>query len=201
MAESQEIAATRELRLSQSVRGMGSSALREVMELASRPGVLSFAVGLPATELFPREALAEETARVLLTDPLALQYTLPLAELKQQIVGLMAGRGVRCRPEQVFVTTGATQAVDLLAHLLLDPGGEVLLEEAVYDGIRLAVRRFAPRILTVPSNADRGIDVEAVAAALAGGARPAFLYLIPESHNPLGVSLPPESRRSLVELA
>jgi len=201
MIDSQEIAVTRELRLSRAARGMGSSALREVMELASRPGVLSFAVGLPAGELFPREALAEDTARALLADPASLQYTLPLAELKQQIVGLMAGRGVRCRPEQVFLTTGATQAVDLLAHLLLDPGGEVLLEETVYDGIRLAVCRFAPRILTVPSSADRGIDVDAVAAVLAGGARPAFLYLIPESHNPLGVSLPPESRRRLVELA
>jgi 2-aminoadipate transaminase len=113
----------------------------------------------------------------------------------------MALRGARCRPEQVFLTSGAQQAMDLLAHLLLDPGGQVLLEDAVYDGIRLAVRRFEPRILSVPSNAAAGIDVEAVEARLAGGARPAFLYLIPESHNPLGVSLPLSSRRRLAALA
>jgi 2-aminoadipate transaminase len=186
--------------LSRGVLGMGSSGLREVMELGSRPGVLSFAVGLPATDLFPHEALAEAAARAL-ASPAALQYSLPLAELKEQIVGLMALRGVRCRAEQIFLTSGAQQAMDLLAHLLLDPGGQVLLEDATYDGIRIAVRRFEPRILTVPSNAATGIDVDAVEARLAGGARPAFLYLIPESHNPLGVSLPLPSRRRLAALA
>lgn len=193
--------APREPRLSRAVLGMGGSGLREVMEIASRPGVLSFAVGLPATDLFPREALAEVTAHALRTEPAALQYTLPLQELKEEIVGIMALRGVRCRPEQVFLTSGAQQAMDLLAHLLLDPGGQVVLEEAIYDGIRIAVRRFEPRILTVPTSGDEGIDVDAVAALLAGGAHPAFLYLIPESHNPLGVSIPLESRRRLAQLA
>ncbi len=143
-------------RLSRAARGMGSSVLREVMDLTTRPGVLSFAVGLPAAELFPREALAEAMARVLSDDAAALQYALPLQELKEQIVGIMALRGVCCRPEQVFLTGGAQQAMDLLAHLLLDPGGQVLLEETVYDGIRIAVRRFDPRILTVPSDATPG---------------------------------------------
>lgn len=192
-------------RLSRAARGMGGSFLREVMELAARPGVLSFAVGHPAADLFPREALAEATARVLSAGAAALQYCLPLQELKEQIVGIMALRGVRCRPDQVFLTGGAQQAMDLLTHLLLDPGGQVLLEETIYDGIRIAVRRFEPRIITVPTDATAGIDVDAVEAVLdgskGGAARPAFLYLIPESHNPLGVSLPLASRRRLVELA
>lgn len=190
----------REPRLSRGVLGMGSSGLREVMELASRPGVLSFAVGLPAADLFPHEALAEASARAL-ASPAALQYSLPLRELKEQIAGLMALRGVRCRPEQIFLTSGAQQSMDLLAHLLLDPGGQVMLEDATYDGIRIAVRRFEPRVLTAPTNAMTGIDVETVEALLAGGARPAFLYLIPESHNPLGVSLPLASRRRLAAIA
>jgi 2-aminoadipate transaminase len=196
MIETQE-----EHRLARGARAMGSSGLREVMDLASRLGVLSFAVGLPAADLFPREALAEAAAHVLLTDPAALQYTLPLQRLKEEIVGIMALRGVRCRPEQIFLTSGAQQAMDLLAHLLLDPGGEVALEDTTYDGIRIAVGRFEPRILAVPSTSAAGIDVDAFAALLAGGARPAFLYLMPESHNPLGVSLSQESRRRLVELA
>jgi 2-aminoadipate transaminase len=91
--------------------------------------------------------------------------------------------------------------MDLLTHLLLDSGGQVALEETTYDGIRLAVGRFEPQILTVPSNGATGIDVDAFAALLAGGARPAFLYLMPESHNPLGVSLSPEARRRLAALA
>jgi 2-aminoadipate transaminase len=190
-----------ELRMARASQGLGLSGLREVMELASRPGVLSFSVGLPAADLFPREALAEAAARAMLEDPAALQYTLPLRGLKERIVEIMALRGVRCRPEQVFLTTGAQQAIDLLAHLLLDPGGQVMMEDTIYDGIRLVVRRFEPRLLTVPTDAETGIDVDAVAAALAGGARPAFLYLIPEGHNPLGTSLPAESRHRLVELA
>lgn len=190
-----------ELRLARGARSMGSSGLREVMDLASRPGVLSFAVGLPAADLFPREALAEASSRILLTEPAALQYTLPLHRLKEEIVGIMALRGVRCRPGQVFLTSGAQQAMDLLTHLLLDPGGQVALEETTYDGIRIAVRRFEPHILSVPSNGATGIDVDAFAALLAGGARPAFLYLMPESHNPLGVSLSQEARGRLAALA
>ncbi len=190
-----------EPRLSRAASSMGSSRLREIMALASRPGVLSFAIGLPAEELFPRAALAEAMAGVLAAGPRALQYALPLQGLKEQIVGLMALRGVRCRPEQVFITSGAQQAMDLLAHLLLDPGAQVLLEETTYDGIRIAVRRFEPRVLTVSTHPESGIDVEAVASLLAGGARPAFLYLIPEGHNPLGVSLPLEARERLAELA
>lgn len=191
----------REPKLSHAARRLGRSGLREVMDLASRPGVLSFAVGLPAAEMFPREALAEATAQAVLTDPAALQYALPPLQLKKQIVEIMAWRGVRCRPEQVFLTAGAQQALDLFAHLLLNPYGDVMMEETIYDGIRMAVRRFEPRILTVPTNPASGIDVDAVAARLVEGTRPAFLYLIPESHNPLGVSLSMDKRRSLVRLA
>lgn len=175
--------------------------MREILAMASRPGVLSFAVGLPAPELFPREALGEAMSRVLRDEPSSLQYALPLRRLKEQVVELMALRGVTCRPEQIFLTSGAQQAMDLFAHLLLDPGAQVLLEESTYDGIRIAVRRFEPRVLTVPSSAEEGIDVDAVEAVLAGGARPALLYLIPEGHNPLGVSLPLTARHRLAELA
>jgi 2-aminoadipate transaminase len=90
--------------------------------------------------------------------------------------------------------------MSLLARLLLDEGGQVALEAAVYDGIHGAVKPLRPEILTVPSDAG-GIDVDALEALLEGGARPAFVYLIPEGHNPLGVSLGIERRLRLVELA
>lgn len=193
--------AEEKLRLARGALAMGSSGLREVMELASRTGVLSFAVGLPAADLFPRDELAEAASHVLLTEPAALQYALPLHRLKEEIVEIMSWRGVRCRPEQVFLTSGAQQAMDLFSHLLLEPGGQVALEDTTYDGIRMAVRRFEPKILTVPANSATGINVDSFAALLAGGARPAFLYLMPESHNPLGVSVPPEARGQLAKLA
>jgi len=177
------------------------TSLREIMELASRPGVLSFAIGLPAAELFPRDALAEQAVRVLQGEASSLQYGLPYRPLKTQIVELMALRGVRCTEEQIFLTSGAQQGMDLLSRLLLPPGGQVLFERTVYDGIRLATGPQRPEILTVAADLATGIDVDEVEARLAGGARPAFLYAITDGHNPLGVSLSLEKRHRLVRLA
>jgi 2-aminoadipate transaminase len=171
------------------------------MDLAVRPGVLSFAIGLPASELFPREAFAEQAARVLRSDASALQYGLPYRPLKSQIVELMRWRGVACSEEQIFLTTGAQQGMDLLSRLLLPAGGQVLVERAIYDGIRLATRTQGPEVLTVAADLETGMDVDEVEAVLAGGARPAFLYVITDGHNPLGNSLSLEKRHRLVELA
>ena len=102
------------------------------MTKASRPGVQSFAVGLPAAELFPVHDLAQAGARVLPAEPGALQYAVPCAPLKRHIVDLMAARGVHCRPEQIFLTSGSQQAMDLLTRLFLDPGGEVMLGGGVH---------------------------------------------------------------------
>jgi 2-aminoadipate transaminase len=177
------------------------SGLRAIMDLALRPGVLSLAIGQPAAELFPGEALAEEAARLLRSDPSCLQYSLPSQPLKARIVELMAMRGVRCTEEQIFLTSGSQQGMDLLARLLLPPGAKVALEWAVYEGIQAAIRIWQPEILTVGSGLDTGIDVDEVEALLAGGARPAFLYVITDGHNPLGVSLGLAARHRLAELA
>lgn len=190
-----------ELRLARSVEKMQLSGLREIMELTSRPGVLSLAVGLPATDLFPMQALSEAAAHLLATDPLSLQYAPHLKPLKAQVVELMAMRGVSVRPEQVFLTTGSQQAMDLLCRLLLDPGEQVVLEETVYDGIQLAVRRQDVEVLTVSTDPQTGMDVDQLEALLESGARPSLLYAITEGHNPLGVSLSVEKRHRLVELA
>lgn len=190
-----------ELRLARSMSQGQLSGLREVMELATRPGILSLAVGLPAPELFPMAALAEAAAHLLATDPRCLQYAPPLKALKAQVAEMMALRGVRVRPEQVFLTTGSQQAMDLLCRLLVDPGSQVLLEETVYDGIQLAVKRQQVEVLTVSTDPDTGIDVEQVESLLVRGARPCLIYAITEGHNPLGVSLSVEKRHRLVELA
>ena len=175
--------------------------LREMMDLASQPGVLSLAHGLPAAELFPREALAEASSRVLGNGPSALQYAPPYRPLKTQIVQLMAARGVRCSEEQIFLTSGAQQGMDLLTRLLVEPGGQVAIEWAVYDGIQMAARSRSPEILTVSADPTEGIDVDEIAALLSRGVRPAYLYVIPSGHNPLGATLSVEARQRLAELA
>ncbi|HEX2224486.1 MAG TPA: PLP-dependent aminotransferase family protein [Thermoanaerobaculia bacterium] len=188
------------LRLSRGAGEVRLSRLQEVMQLAARPGVLSFAVGMPAADLFPAEDLADAAARAL-TDRRVLQYGPPSRTVQEHVVRLMAERGVACRPEQVFLTSGAQQGMDLMARLLLDPEGTVLLEETVYDGLQMVIRTHRPRMLTVPTSAEAGLDVDAVEEILESGVRPAFLYAITDGHNPLGGSLPREKRLRLVELA
>lgn len=168
----------------------------ELKELLELPGLLSLAADLPAAELFPMSAVAQASAR-LLGEP---EYGAPFQPLKAHIVELMAMRGVRCRPEQIVLTTGVEGALDLLGRLLLEPGSPVLLEATLSEKIRAAIPPEA-EILTVSTDAGTGIDVDQVEALLAGGARPAFLYVMPEGHNPLGVSLSLEKRLRLLELA
>lgn len=180
--------------------GLKRSVLRQMIAVTAQPGILSFAGGLPAPELFPREPFAEAMAQVL-REPLSLQYGPPQAALKEQIVGLMAQRGVSCTPEQIFITTGAQQGLDVLTRFLLNPGGTMILENIVYTGAQQVLAPFQPRILTVPTDLQAGMDVKAIEAYLAGGERSAYLYSITEAHNPLGVSLSHTRRHQLIEAA
>ena len=177
------------------------STLREILALLSRPGLLSFALGMPAAELFPVAAYTDAARHVLKAEPDALQYGMPLRRLRAHVVKLMARRGVECTEAEVFITSGAQQAMSLLSQLLVSRGDTAVTEELVYDGIVNALRPLQPRVLTVPSHPRTGMDVDALEALLAGGVRPALVYTIPEGHNPLGSSMPAAARRRLAELA
>jgi 2-aminoadipate transaminase len=182
-------------------RASGTSALQTMLSVGTRPGTISFALGLPAPELFPTAEYARAAAAVLEGDPRALQYSPPSAPLQAHVAALMAQRGVRCAPEQVFLTSGAQQGLSLLARLLLEPGGEVIAETLCYTGFQQAVEPFQPRLLTVPTDLDTGMDVDAVQALLSSGARPAFIYTVPDGHNPLAVSMSVAKRVRLAEMA
>lgn len=182
-------------------RGLKRSAMQEMLVATARPGILSFALGLPAVELFPATALAAAAERVLSTNPAALQYRPPLQSLKQHVRELMRQRGVDCREEQIFLTSGAQQGMSLLAHLLLEPGSSVITEDFIYPGFQQILAPFQPQVLTVPTDADTGMDVDAVERHLRSGARPSFIYSITEGHNPLSVRLHQSKRTRLVELA
>jgi 2-aminoadipate transaminase len=196
-----ELPQTQEFPLADWTHTLSRSVLRQMLAVVSRPGILSFAGGLPAPELFPTADYAAAMAHVLATDPQALQYGPPFAPLKEHIVALMAQRGVVCTPEQVFLTTGAQQGLDVLTRLLLNPGGDVLIENVVYTGIQQAIAPYQPHILTVSTDLAEGIAVDEIEAHLANGARPSFIYLIPDAHNPLGVSISLERRHQLIDLA
>lgn len=193
--------ASEEFALARWTRSIRRSALQDMLVASARPGVLSFALGLPAAELFPAAEYADAVAHVLATDPRALQYGPPFGPLKRHVVSLMALRGVECREEQIFLTAGAQQGVNLLARLLLEPGSKVIVEELAYTGCQQVLRASEAEMLTVPTDFKTGIDVDAVERLLEGGERPAFIYTVPEGHNPLAVSMSPEKRARLAGLA
>ncbi|HVG44848.1 MAG TPA: PLP-dependent aminotransferase family protein [Longimicrobium sp.] len=190
-----------DLALAEWTRALRPSTIQAMMGHMARPGVISFALGLPAPELFPVDDYLAAAERVLRTDTGALQYKPPHAPLKEQVVALMRRRGVECRPEQVFLTTGAQQALSLLARLFLEPGGAVICDRLVYMGFQQVVESYSPQILSVDSDLETGIDVDQVQAHLERGPRPAFIYCITDGHNPLGVSVSLEKRLRLAELA
>ena len=181
--------------------GLTRSRLRELALLPPRPGLLSLAGGLPAPELVPRTAYAEALREVLAGDASALQYGQPHEPLRVAIAELMRQRGVDCHPRQILLTSGAQQALSLAAQLLMVPGGQVLIEDHVYAGLRQALLPYRPSLLTVRTDLDAGMDVDAAEALLAHGARPAFIYAIADTHNPCGVRLGREQRARLVALA
>lgn len=190
-----------EVALAHWARALTRSALQEMLTATVQPGTISFALGLPAPELFPTADFAAAAAHVLAGDERALQYGPHLTPLRRQVVELMKLRGVACLEEQVFLTAGAQQGMSLLAHLLLEPGSTVITEELIYTGFQQVLEPFRPEVLTVPTDPQTGMDVEAVAELLRRGVRPAFIYVITEGHNPLSVSLHPAKRAWLVELA
>ncbi|AKF81918.1 aminotransferase [Myxococcus fulvus 124B02] len=190
-----------ELPVASWARGLGPSAIQDMLQKITRPGVYSLALGLPAAELFPTEGMAEAAARVLAEEGQALQYSATLEPLREQVVALMAKRGVRCTPEQVFLTTGAQQGMNLLARLLLEPGRSVLLEDRVYSGFQQVLAPYDVRRVPVRRDARTGLDLDGMEALLAAGERPALFYTMSDGHNPLGTHLAREARERLAGLA
>lgn len=167
----------------------------------ARPDVISLALGLPSADLFPTRAMGGVLARLLESDGRALQYGPPSADLRAIVASLMRRRGVSCAPDQVFLTAGAQQGMSLVARLLLDPGAAVMLEDHCYTGFQQAIAPHEPRLVTVPTSPEAGIDVAAVERALQSGARPALLYAMADGHNPMGASMPRAAREHLAALA
>jgi 2-aminoadipate transaminase len=177
------------------------SVIQRMLSFSGRDDLVTFALGLPAPELFPVEGLARAAGTVLRGDPGALQYKPGYHPLKEQVVRIMAQRGVECRPEQVFLTTAAQQALSLVSRILLEPGGTLLCDELVYMGFKQVVESYRPRILSVGTDLETGMDVDAVQRYLEAGERPAYIYCITDGHNPMGCSLSRGKRERLVELA
>lgn len=190
-----------------SVSNISSSAIRELLKVTEEPGVISFAGGLPAPDCFPAEEIELAAERVLSREAgRVLQYgpTEGFPPLREFLVDMMAGRNLPITRDNLLVTNGSQQGLDMIAKLLVDPGDVVLVEEPTYVGALQAFRPYQPRFVTLPMD-DQGLRIEGVEQALAGltaeGRTPKFLYTVASFQNPTGVTLSAERRHALLELA
>ena len=188
-------------RFAQRTLGMTSSTIRELLKLTEDPEVISFAGGLPAPEVFPLREIEAATHAVLEQHGhAALQYSttegyLPLREL---LVRHMGRYGIRVSADNVLITSGSQQALDLVGKLFLNPGDHVATEEPTYLGALQAWNAYQARYLPIPID-DAGMRMDRLAAALRSG--PKLLYVLPNFQNPSGVTLSLARRHELIELA
>jgi len=188
------------------VKGMKSAATRDLMATLSRPGIISLAGGFPDTRAFGEEAFREISAQVATESAQALQYgpTAGLEGIKDVIVDVMASEGTRANQEDVFITTGAQQGLDLVAKVFLDEGDAVLCEGPTYAGALNAFAAYRPRVIHVPMDRAGMMPVparEALRKARKQGIRVKFIYTVPNFQNPTGVTLAAERRRELLKIA
>lgn len=176
------------------------SVVRELLALTQRPGVISFAGGLPAPEFFDLDGALEAVQQVL-TSRSVLQYspTEGNAELRARIAERYAGNGLDTDPGQIVITTGSQQGISLLASTLIDPGDVILVERPSYLAALQCFSLAGARLIGVPA-AGESVDLDAL-ADLADRHHPKAFYTVPTFHNPTGRTLTQATRAGVVEIA
>ena len=188
-------------RYAQRTKTAKSSIIRELLKITQRSEVISFAGGLPAPEVFPVERFQEACQRVLNTQAApALQYgpTEGYRPLREYIVGHMARYGILASVDNVLVTSGSQQALDLIAKLLINRGDRILVECPTYLGALQAFDLMGAEYVSVPTDT-HGIQTCNMEQALRSG--PKFMYILPNFQNPGGVTLSRSRREQLVTLS
>jgi len=171
-------------RLSSRTRDLHASPIRDILSVIDRPGMISFAGGLPSSDSFPRFSLRD-------MPPSVLQYGASEgeAELRRRIAEDLAETGLNCTPDQVLILSGSQQGIDLVAKLFIDPGSTVAVESPTYLAALQVFRFFGARFLAYEA---REPDAQALRIE-----RPAFAYAIPTFQNPSGRCLDAGQRAAL----
>jgi 2-aminoadipate transaminase len=186
---------------------MRSSAMRDLMAITARPDVISLAGGLPDTSTFPADTFAAITAKIAREScASALQYgpTEGFDETKACIAEVMAEEGMRVDQDDMIVTTGGQQVIDLVAKTLVDPGDVVICEAPTYPGAVPTFSSYEADVVQIEMDGD-GMRVDLLEETLErldrDGRKPKFIYTVPTFQNPAGVTLSLPRRKRLVEIA
>jgi 2-aminoadipate transaminase len=192
---------------SRRTQAMKSSAMRDLMAVTARPEIISLAGGLPDTSTFPAEDFAALMAHVAVdASARALQYgpTEGLDEVKDCIAQVMAAEGMHVEPEDLLVTTGGQQVIDLVCKTLIDPGDVVVAEAPTYPGAVPVFISYQADVVQIEMD-DDGMRTDVLVAELERldreGRTPKFIYTVPSFQNPAGVTLSLERREELVRIA
>lgn len=185
---------------------MRRSEIRELLKLTQQPEIISFAGGLPCPEAFPVDVVKEITSKVLdERGSIALQYgtTEGLTPLRKELAKRMCKKGVTCTHENILVTHGCQQALDLISKVFLDPHDVVVCSLPSYLGGINAFAAFSAQFVGIPLKND-GMDLDALEESLKKlskeGKKPKFVYVLPTFHNPAGVTMPAENRKRMIEI-
>ena len=186
--------------------GMIASEIRALFAVAARPDVISLAGGMPAVAALPLDTVGRLAGELIAGHGrAALQYCTAHGDpaLRERICDVMTLEGIRSHPEDVVVTVGSQQALDLLARIFLDPGDAVLVEGPSYVGALGCFASYQADVLHVPMD-QAGLIPERLGEAISGlaaaGRRAKFLYTVPNFHNPAGVTLPAARRARILDL-
>ena len=178
------------------------SVIREILKFASKPGVISFAGGLPAPELFPRENLKRIATEVIEKySPDCLQYTLSqgVLPLRTMLAERATARGTKTSASNILITTGAQQGIELVARAFLKPGDCILTENPTYIGALQAFNSYGAKYATVDMD-ENGMLVDQVERCIKER-RPKFIYVVPTFQNPTGITMSMERREALCRVA
>ncbi|MBV9382405.1 MAG: PLP-dependent aminotransferase family protein [Streptosporangiaceae bacterium] len=185
---------------------MVASEIRALFAVAARPEIVSLAGGSPYVAALPLDLVGEMAGRLIASQGRdALQYCTAQGddELRERICEVMALEGVHAHPDDVVVTVGSQQALDLITRIFVDPGDVVLAEAPSYVGALGAFAAYQAEVVHVAMD-DEGLNPEALAATIAGlskaGRRIKFLYTVPSFHNPAGVTLSAARRPRVLEI-
>ena len=195
-----------ELRFSERASFMRPSEIRALFAVASRPEIVSLAGGMPNLSALPMEMFSDVVSKLVRENGQeALQYGSGQGhpKLREQICDIMALEGIRAHPDDVIVTTGSQQALDLISRIFIDPHDVVLVEAPSYVGALGTFQQYEADVVHVEMDNDGLIPVrlrEAITSMKSAGKRIKFLYLIPNYQNPAGVTLTPERRTEILDI-
>ena len=185
---------------------MKPSEIRSLFAVANRPDIVSLAGGMPNLSAFPMDMMASVVEKLVKDNGQeALQYGNGQGhpKLREQICDVMALEGIRAHPDDVIITTGSQQALDLISRIFLDPGDVVLVEAPSYVGALGTFHQYEGKVVHVAMD-NNGLIPDALREAIkvtrAAGHKIKFLYLIPNYQNPAGVLLSPERRTEILEI-